>query len=606
MSDIAKENITRLIIKSGLTRGELAGHIGNEIEIFNKRWSDKKDKFLGDNGTVPADSTIREYIAEGRIRQRHKQNFDEKNKIFWEAILQFFDKNDVYTIEDITTAPILTEQVIGKADTKVFDNYKDLYEQLERVLNADVEYTVSQTFIGNFPLAPSDDLLKKYGNRHKFIRYFRLHHPIDINLCQSSIDLEDELNVTNYVTHDAIVSERTSLSSVNVTTLDGSDGASFGYTSYNFVPDIGVHKNLTQKADNFFSKAIWVSGDVSTSVLKSWLEQAVNKSNSSYSQENMNAAKIFLSGGSNESSSSSNANQKMRREYHLAVAVALVKSLTSNKRKSNFPLSFAAIVGGLARRRQARIGGDIDLLLVFDEITSELVSSLEKISRKIAARFRIMGKEEFVLDTISKPTKGHAEQDGQTNFHVLIHDKNSLRNWNKMVVRDWSEHHINLLKSDISECFEDSNFDIHYLLKERYGVEDCIKILKSGEIDGKLWALNESDAESYLKDKTVELSDREKIDFCTYAVRWCLKNYAKCKMHFDKNQIANFDQIREEVLAELGVSHLLKEECLLILKASNDFTMSYGRKVSAEDADFLVEKTVSVLSRLGTLMKAKS
>lgn len=365
-----------------------------------------------------------------------------------------------------------------------------------------------QTFFQNEPLIVGNDQITSLLEDGSIItRFVKISHPIDIYFAMHCLKYEREIdyvpilgntfsqeirsfpNITTFkesggflITHPFKENPNDSF----VFTRDPLDPASSGY----YVPEPRLLNQIEKYLENF--------------------RECIKNTASAY-QILERAKKDFY--------------QKSKSNYLKAIATNIQREL-ANKSHANTTtglvdlIEYIGVVGSVAK--ESANPRDVDIVIVLKEYSENIKHVIEDVSKSVGEAYSFKGmtfEPVFEIGPI-KPKEG-----GIFPIQILLHTDDTIREWDKFILYDWSLTGISLYRNyEFSQGKVD--FSVSDVVSSRYGCAASREVIKQHVITQKQWC---RDGDRYVIDSTSpnKLSEIQLIRYMSYSAKWLLTNISR-------------------------------------------------------------------------------
>ena len=416
---------------------------------------------------------------------------------------------------------------------------------------------ITQTYIRNNFLAGSQDVIFKDAfvkmqdkeKKPTLNRIFILFDPLDINFAEHS----DEICHGSPIHNHQVYGEN--LNNIYIGSPNGDKIA-------NIIPNITMvdgkvlvtFPSRTTKHNKFPKKLVESLGGNST--------KGIEVENPDFYNEYKN----YLTNTQSEGLSRIKCQffEQDKTDYYYSTIFSIAKELLHQK-KLRKKILFLGIIGSLANcveNKEKCINdeniNDLDLQIIFKELTSECYHISKKICAHVCKRFSIENIVNFYVETDSTPINSPKFSSGipQIPIHLLLSDKKSCRKLDKFIAVDRIHHAGNVtfewflrenecksqhmeLKNLVKESLKgglikfDDLISTHYF----YSLSSCLRVLESDKPSLKIkkW-IQEKDDDYILEDFEKELSPIEIANFAKYTLKWGVINFFNSAENYTINK----------------------------------------------------------------------
>lgn len=416
---------------------------------------------------------------------------------------------------------------------------------------------ITQTYIKNNFLAGSQDIIFKDAfvdiqekeNKPIINRIFILFDPLDINFAEHSYEMSYGASIYNHGDYgDNLNNIYISSSSgdkivniiPNITMIDGKVLVTFpSRTSKHYK----YPKKLVESPMGNSTKGIEVKNNDFYNAYKNYLTNTQN--------EGLNRIKCQFF-------------DQDKAAYYYSIIFSIAKELLHEGKLKNSIL-FLGIVGSLAHCVENKENyidpeniNDLDLQIIFRELTSDHFQTSKKICAHVCKRFCIENVVNFYVETKSTPVKSSKISAGvpQIPIHLLLSDRKSCKKWDKFIAVDRVHHAGNVtfewvlknnkdnirhneLKNVVKASLKDGSIRFKDLISNEYfySLSNCIKALDGSihKLKIKEWK-HEKDDEYILEDVEQELSPIEIANFAKYSMKWGVLNFFNAAENYNINK----------------------------------------------------------------------
>lgn len=211
-----------------------------------------------------------------------------------------------------------------------------------------------------------------------------------------------------------------------------------------------------------------------------------------------------------------------QREYLLAIAQSISKEIAHDKRL-NEKLFYIGVVGSVVSESDQKKPNDLDIVICFECITKETYFLVNKITEEVVKAYNL---ESTTFKPIfgASPIKYESDQERAFPIQILLNDASTISDWAPFILSQRFFNHIDLYGKFPKEIGE-STFNLNQLLLETHGVNSCLETIKEKhDVPGKKWVVDGSNI-TYARYWDSIRSDRSKVEFCYYSVKWCFLNF---------------------------------------------------------------------------------
>ena len=417
---------------------------------------------------------------------------------------------------------------------------------------------ITQTYIKNNFLAGSQDVIFKDAfvniqdteEKPTVNRIFILFDPLDINFAEHSYEMSHGVSMHNHGDYGG------NLNNIYISSSGGEKIA-------NIIPNITMidgkvlvtFPSRTTKHYKFPKKLVESPAGNSTKGIEV-------KSNDFY-----NEYKNYLTNTQSEGLDRIKCQffKQDKTAYYYSIIFSIAKELLHDKNLTNNIL-YLGIVGSLANCVENKENyidpdniNDLDLQIIFRDLTSDHFQKSKKICAHVCKRFCIENVVNFYVETNSTPVKSSKFSSGipQIPIHLLLSDRKSCKNLDKFIAVDRVQHAGNVtfewvlknnkdntrqhneLKALVKASLKDGSIRFNDLISDKYfySLSACLRVLEKSnpKLKIKKWK-HEKDDEYILEDIEQELSPIEIANFAKYTLKWGVINFFNAAENYNINK----------------------------------------------------------------------